>query len=91
MHKALRHIAISTILMLGFVAGCSNSGATKRSGGAAQTAGDEGVVTTDSDGKEWVTPDAEGARERASENEIGDTDEAGLVSPMTAPGMNELE
>jgi len=91
MHKAPGRIAFSTILMLGLVAGCGNSGATQHSGGAAETAGDEGVVTTDSDGKEWVTPDAEGARERASEDDIGDTDETGLVSPMTAPGMNELE
>jgi hypothetical protein len=76
---------------LAFVVGCSNRTATESTGGAAQTSGAEGIVTKDGDGKEWITPDAECAREQATENDAEDHDETGLVSPMTAPGTNEVQ
>jgi hypothetical protein len=91
MHKTLSYIAFSTLLGLAFVAGCCNRTATESTGGAAQTSGAEGIITKGGEGKEWVTPDAEYAGEQAAENGAEDYDETGLVSPMTAPGMNEVQ
>jgi len=88
MPNALKSITALLGLLLAF--GCSDRSA-ETSGTRSHTSGDEGIVTTDADGKKWVTPDADYARERAEENAEGDVDETGLMDPVTAPGMNELE
>lgn len=87
--KALCHTATLIILGLGVAAGCNDRATTEASRSATQTTGDEGIVTTDSDGEQWVTPDVQDAREKASENSAEDVDETGLVSPINVPGLNE--
>lgn len=92
MHKALSFIAIFSILTLGLAGGCQEGGATEASGSASKTTGAEGIVTTDSEGKEWVTPDAAAAREQAEEEGVvQDEEETEMVSPMNVPGVNEVE
>ncbi len=91
MHKPLSFIAIFAMLALGLAAGCKDGEATEPSG-ASKTAGTEGIVTTDSEGKEWVEPDAAAVREQAEEEGVqGDEEDTEMLSPMNVPGVNEVE
>jgi len=91
MQNALGYIAASIVLGMAFAVGCNNRPATETSESATQTAGEEGVVTKDADGKEWVTPDSEYAKEQAGENGAEDVDDIGMAAPMNVPGMNEMQ
>jgi hypothetical protein len=90
MFKPLNYVALLTLLAFSLAAGCKEGGANEPS--AAKTAGAEGIVTTDSEGKEWVEPDAAAVRERAQEEgDVQDEEETEMLSPMNVPGMNEIE
>ena len=90
MYKAFSCVAILTALTLGLASGCKDGRATPSSS-SDETAGDEGIITRDSEGKEWVTPDAAAARERAEEEGAQDDEETEMLSPMNVPGVDEIE
>jgi|GEM_PF-5295156 len=91
MQRTLSYIAVATIMSVGLALGCKSGPAPETAGSTAQTTGEEGSVTTDSDGKAWVTPDVGDAREKEAEDSTQEDDETGLVSPTNVPGTNEVQ
>jgi hypothetical protein len=86
MERALSYILVSSILALGFAGGCSKPSATESSANAAQTGGEEEIVTEDVNRKQWVTPDVAEAEEEEQEAAGEDVDE-GIIEYGPSPDM----
>jgi hypothetical protein len=83
-----RYILVSSILALGLAGGCRNSGTAKTPSNQAQTGQEEGTVTKDVLGKEWVEPDVGAAEEEEEEDASEDADET-IIEYGPSPDMQE--